>query len=136
STKLTQHANYCYHRSFSSWIHLSRLRTKRLPPLHSRVSAFWNRRSVRRRTLCLQLSGRGISAPTDFGGPAREQSLRPARPRPARSGHRQHSALSPIDGSGRSATGSRRDGAVDRRFSERPLGLRGPLAAACPSVNT
>ena len=45
-------------------------------------------------------------------------------------------ALSHPDGSERSASGDRRDGAVDRRVPERPLRLRWALAAARPSLNT
>ena len=41
-----------------------------------------------------------------------------------------------FDGSERSASGYRRDGAVDRRLSERPLRLWWALAGARPSLNT
>ena len=63
------------------------------------------------------------------------QSLCPTRADAACSDHRQHSALSHIDGSERSASGYRRDGAVDRRVPERPHRVRRPLPAACPSLN-
>ena len=94
------------------------------------LSAFRNGRPVRRGALCLPLSGPDISAPNHFGGPAPGQSLRPTRADAARSDHRQHSAHSHLDASERSASGSRRDGAVDRCVPERPLRFRRSLPTA------
>src|SRR5439155_14595139 len=94
-----------------------------------------NRRPVRRGALCLPLLGPDISAPDHFGGPAPGQSLRPTRADATRSDHRQHPAHSHLDASERSASGSRRDGALDRRVSERPLRLRRSLPTAGCSLN-
>ena len=94
-----------------------------------------NGRPVRRGALCLPLSGPDISASNHFGGPAPGQSLRPTRADAARSDHRQHSAHSHIDASERSASGSRRDGALDRCVSERPLRFRRALPTARCSLN-
>src|SRR5207253_1177214 len=59
----------------------------------------------------------------------------PARVDAARSDHCQHSALSHLDAPERSASGYGRDGAVDRRVSERPLRFRRSLPTARCSLN-
>src|SRR4029077_16215077 len=74
-----------------------------------------------------------IFASNHFGYPAPGQSVRPTRADAARSDHRQHFAHSHLDASERSAFGPRRDGALGRRVSERPLRFRWALAAAGPS---
>src|SRR5947208_5783527 len=130
-----QHENYYCHCSFPSWLHLSRLWTERLPPLHSQLAALRNGRPVRRGALCLPLSGPDISAPDHFGGPAPGQSLRPARADATRSDHRQHSAHSHIYASEWSAFGSRRDGALDRCVPERSLRFRRSFPTARCSLN-
>src|SRR6266566_7405313 len=135
SNNRNQHENYYCHRPFPSWPHLSRLRTERLPPLHSQLSAVGNGWPVRRGALCLPLSGPDISAPSHFGGPAPGQPLRPTRADAARSDHREYSAHSHIDASERSASGSRRDGAMDGRVSECPLRLRRSFPTACYRLN-
>ena len=89
------------------------------------LSAVRNGRPVRRRAFRLSLSGPDISAPDNFGGPASGQSLRPSRADAARSDHRQHPALSHLYASERSASGSRRDGAMDRCVPECPLAFAG-----------
>src|SRR5207247_1688939 len=129
------HENHYCHRSSPSWPHLSRLRTERLPPLHSQPSAFRNGWPVRRGALCLPLSGPDISAPNHFGGPAPGQPLRPTRADATRSDHRQYSAHSHIDAPERSAFGSRRDRALDRCVSECPVRLRRSLPTARCSLN-
>src|SRR5881398_1554000 len=135
SNNRNQHENYYCHCSFPSWLHLSRLWTERLPPLRSQLAALRNGRPVRRGALCLPLSGPDISASNHFGGLAPGQSLRSTRADATRADHRQYSSHSHINASERSASGSRRDGAMDRRVSERPLRLRRSLPTAGCSLN-
>src|SRR4029077_1038906 len=116
--------------SFPSWIHLSRLRTERLPPLYSCNYAYRNCRTVFGGALRVPLSGPDISAPDHLGGSVATQSLHPARTDAARSDHRQHSAHSHLDASERSGPGSGRDGAVDRRVPRRPVRVRRSLPTA------
>src|SRR2546421_9061926 len=106
SNKEYYHENYFYHRPFPARPYLPALRTERLPPLHSQLSAVRNGWPVRRGALCLPLSGPDISAPDYFGDSAPGESLRPARADAARSDHRQHFAHSHINASERSAAGS------------------------------
>src|SRR6267378_2889141 len=135
SNNRNQHENHYCHRSFPSRIHLSGLRTERLPTLHSQLSAVRNGWPVRRGALCFPLSGPDLSASNHFGGPAPGQSLRPTRADATRSDHRQHSAHSHIDASERSAFGPRRDGALDRCVPERPLRFRRSVPRARYSLS-
>ena len=95
------------------------------------LSAIRNGGPVRRRAfLRLPLSGPDISAPDHFGSSAPAQSLCPARTDAACSDHRQHPAHSHSDASERSASGDRRDRALDCRVFERPFRFRRSLAGA------
>src|SRR5438270_5150886 len=61
SNNRNQHETYYCHRSFPSRIHLSRLWTEWLPPLHSQLAALRNGWPVRRGAFCLPLSRPDIS---------------------------------------------------------------------------